>query len=585
MTRPHGLSPFIGTALSALFCSVAGATLSPCHTFSVPGTYDTIYNGTSNVNVNVTNASVNDCLGTARAVEITCNLQSLFAATYASEATCDITLPGGQVVTTRLSRLAATYSSINNSIARVALPPGTTVANMTGLWNFKFRDSFNDSGGLAESRVSNINVKVYSTAVPSVQSTIAITDGVTTVRTNPATDTGAFGQTFIKIDTPAVNGAVGEYMRIDATASQGIPSPNRGNQAGYAGPWTVAVYNANGEVLYSGTTALSVNFGASGPDKKDGTAGTMSAGPNTTGPLYVCFMPWDVTTETFYDDTSFPAYSQYLPRAYPPFGMRGEANFASYYDYSVRVQRGTKATSPAWPDLSTVYTNRPIGTTMTPAAVDEYRFVRFRLPGPINRAAGDWLDIDTSYSNVLANYSGNSRNDTEIALYDAAGNMIATDDDDGADFASSLSFGAQAPVRPHLNVANPGLDFNGRDGASLAAGYYYLAMTTYNTAFANNFTVTRSTTPGSVTGNIYVTIAANVTPVTQCGPADIGGQGGVDGADGVLNNNDFVVFINHFFASDPSADIGVQGGIPGSDGAWNNNDFIVFINQFFAGCP
>ncbi|MDP1661317.1 MAG: GC-type dockerin domain-anchored protein, partial [Phycisphaerales bacterium] len=71
---------------------------------------------------------------------------------------------------------------------------------------------------------------------------------------------------------------------------------------------------------------------------------------------------------------------------------------------------------------------------------------------------------------------------------------------------------------------------------------------------------------------------------SACGPADIGRQGGVSGADGTLDNNDFIVFINYFFAANPLADRGVQGGVPGVDGMFDNNDFIVFIDQFFAGC-
>jgi hypothetical protein len=70
----------------------------------------------------------------------------------------------------------------------------------------------------------------------------------------------------------------------------------------------------------------------------------------------------------------------------------------------------------------------------------------------------------------------------------------------------------------------------------------------------------------------------------RCGPADVGSTGGVSGADGVLDNNDFVVFIDTFFAQAPAADVGVTGGVPGADGAWDNNDFIVYIDQFFAGC-
>ncbi len=67
-------------------------------------------------------------------------------------------------------------------------------------------------------------------------------------------------------------------------------------------------------------------------------------------------------------------------------------------------------------------------------------------------------------------------------------------------------------------------------------------------------------------------------------PPDIGSTGGAPGADGQLNNNDFVVFIDWFFTADPRADIGATGGTPGADGQFNNNDFIVFIDRFFAGC-
>ncbi len=74
------------------------------------------------------------------------------------------------------------------------------------------------------------------------------------------------------------------------------------------------------------------------------------------------------------------------------------------------------------------------------------------------------------------------------------------------------------------------------------------------------------------------------TPIAPACPADIGTTGGVPGGDGTLDNNDFIVFIDYFFNSDPRADRGTTGGVPGSDGQFDNNDFIVFIDQFFAGC-
>jgi len=66
--------------------------------------------------------------------------------------------------------------------------------------------------------------------------------------------------------------------------------------------------------------------------------------------------------------------------------------------------------------------------------------------------------------------------------------------------------------------------------------------------------------------------------------ADLGMQGGVPSPDGMLNNNDFVVFIDFFFNANPHADVGAQGGVPGHDGAFDNNDFVVFIDLFFDGC-
>jgi hypothetical protein len=66
----------------------------------------------------------------------------------------------------------------------------------------------------------------------------------------------------------------------------------------------------------------------------------------------------------------------------------------------------------------------------------------------------------------------------------------------------------------------------------------------------------------------------------------VGGPGGfaMICGDGMLDNNDFVAFINHFFAGELAADLGSQGGEAGADGHYDNNDFIVFINLFFTGC-
>ncbi|HZW06235.1 MAG TPA: GC-type dockerin domain-anchored protein [Phycisphaerales bacterium] len=91
--------------------------------------------------------------------------------------------------------------------------------------------------------------------------------------------------------------------------------------------------------------------------------------------------------------------------------------------------------------------------------------------------------------------------------------------------------------------------------------------------------------PAMIGGGYTVTGGFWVVATRPACAADVGAQGGVEGSDGVLDNNDFVVFISLFFGHDPRADVGAQGGVPGSDGAWDNNDFVVFIDLFFAGCP
>ncbi|MFT3683896.1 MAG: VCBS repeat-containing protein [Phycisphaerales bacterium] len=75
--------------------------------------------------------------------------------------------------------------------------------------------------------------------------------------------------------------------------------------------------------------------------------------------------------------------------------------------------------------------------------------------------------------------------------------------------------------------------------------------------------------------------------IRRCGPADIGGPGGLPSScgDGYLDNNDFIAFITYFFNGSPIADFGQAGGFAGADGSLNNNDFVAFINAFFAGCP
>jgi hypothetical protein len=89
---------------------------------------------------------------------------------------------------------------------------------------------------------------------------------------------------------------------------------------------------------------------------------------------------------------------------------------------------------------------------------------------------------------------------------------------------------------------------------------------------------------GTATDGFGASWGVLLWPLPPSCAGDIGSAGGVPGADGSLDNNDFIVFINWFFESDTRADVGVAGGGHGQDGLFDNNDFIAFIDSFFAGC-
>jgi hypothetical protein len=105
---------------------------------------------------------------------------------------------------------------------------------------------------------------------------------------------------------------------------------------------------------------------------------------------------------------------------------------------------------------------------------------------------------------------------------------------------------------------------------------------TFRTRTLTSVTITDRGT--DATSRAFVAGLTLMVRPPACGSADVGSVGGFHGADGILDNNDFIVFIDLFFAGDLTADFGRTGGLPGGDGILNNNDFIAFIDAFFNGC-
>jgi hypothetical protein len=72
------------------------------------------------------------------------------------------------------------------------------------------------------------------------------------------------------------------------------------------------------------------------------------------------------------------------------------------------------------------------------------------------------------------------------------------------------------------------------------------------------------------------------TPPSPCGRADMGGPGASFGPDGMLDQNDFVMFLQAWFANEPLADLGGPMS-RGEDGFFDGSDIVLFVEEFFEG--
>ena len=116
-----------------------------------------------------------------------------------------------------------------------------------------------------------------------------------------------------------------------------------------------------------------------------------------------------------------------------------------------------------------------------PLAAGEVVFVDFELGSALDTADGDSLTLNTLFS-VLT-----PTNDTELALYDAAGNVIAVNDD--------IDFSA-------------GNLFSQFDLTTLPAGDYSAAVGSFDTIFGPDFNAT-STSNNTGTWDIDFTLRQN----------------------------------------------------------------------------
>ena len=150
-------------------------------------------------------------------------------------------------------------------------------------------------------------------------------------------------------------------------------------------------------------------------------------------------------------------------------GVAGAPLLAADTSFKViGTQTGTACPAPA-ATLLTPGAN-VFNSATTPLAAGEVKFFRITLASAIG--AGSRLDLDTTGSVLTAPTFGPLLlNDTILALYNESGTLIASDDDDGAGLISQISIGT--PLEFSTTTA---LNFDGRDGATLPAGDYYIGI-------------------------------------------------------------------------------------------------------------
>ncbi|HZW08062.1 MAG TPA: GC-type dockerin domain-anchored protein [Phycisphaerales bacterium] len=215
--------------------------------------------------------------------------------------------------------------------------------------------------------------------------------------------------------------------------------------------------------------------------------------------------------------------------------------------------------------------------------------------GPLESISGSFANSDVDMYRIricdLAGFSattnGGTGEDTQLFLFNLDGTGVVMNDDvpdgrAGDDTLQSEITGALVPSVGEYYLAVTRYDRDPEDAGATAIW----ADTPYNVERAPDagggpVAAWAGENFGSAPYTVTFTGVCHPTGGGGCGPADLGATGGVPGADSHLDNNDFVVFIDFFFAHNPLADQGSTGGVAGADGAYDNNDFVVFIDNFF----
>jgi hypothetical protein len=175
----------------------------------------------------------------------------------------------------------------------------------------------------------------------------------------------------------------------------------------------------------------------------------------------------------------------------------GTINFRVLYG---PILGGTSGAPTTFTNLGTLVSNGNFLTsTMSLSSGTPVRWFKFTLGAGVDTANRTFLDIDTEGTTGI--------NNTAIALFNGStGAIVAQDTASGTDNLSQLSFGF-TNGRP---APGNGLPYNGRNGATVAAGDYYIAVAGAPASFSPNFGFATCTSANS--SNVKLNVRTGTAP-------------------------------------------------------------------------
>jgi hypothetical protein len=188
----------------------------------------------------------------------------------------------------------------------------------------------------------------------------------------------------------------------------------------------------------------------------------------------------------------------------------------------------------------------------------------------------------TTYVDVHTSLTTSNTVDCEIAIFDNAGNLIATDDDDSINAHAALSFGAAGSPRP---AVGDGLAFDGRDG-DLSAGDYYVGVALFNMIPANTRWCSRTNSGSNLGVTLTIDTNSDGQPDSCHGDcvADFDDGSGTGVPDGGVTIDDLLYYLSIFETGVICADVDDGSGTGTTDGGVTIDDLLYYLFRFEAGC-